>query len=274
MIGRPGRLVLLGRSLSHSLSPRIQNAALAREGIALRYETLDIPRSALERILEELAGENAAGNVTIPYKESIAARCLRLTPVAERVGAVNTFWHARGELMGDNTDVDGFARALAELLGREPDGMTLGVLGAGGAAAAVLAATERWKNCRVVLHNRTSERARLLCARFATVAQQVDVAHLCQEADVVINATSIGLRDDMVPVDPAALRPTAVAFDLVYRPGETAWVRSARARGMLAADGLRMLLEQGALAFERWFGFPPDREVMWQAVQGPAARGS
>ena len=94
-----------------------------------------------------------------------------------------------------------------------------------------------------------------------------DVETMLREADLVVNATSVGLRDDEVPVDPSLLRPGTAALDLVYRRGETEWVRAARARGLRTSDGLVMLVEQGAVAFERWFGFPPDRDAMWAAVR-------
>jgi shikimate dehydrogenase len=183
------------------------------------------------------------------------------------VGAVNTFWFERGELVGDNTDVGGFQFAVTKLMGGAPRSITVGLMGAGGAAAAVLAAAEEWPECRVLVVNRTAERADALCARFPAIAQCCDVDRMTREAKLVVNATSVGLRDDTLPVDPNRLREDAAILDLVYRPGETAWVRAARAGGRPAADGLTMLVEQGALAFERWFGVPPDREVMWAAVR-------
>ena len=268
MIGRPGRLVLLGRSLSHSLSPRFQNAALAHAQIDdLHYELLDVPLSALDDALESLSRDRGAGNVTVPYKERVFERCDRLTPLARRVGAVNTFWFERGELVGDNTDVGGVHHAVVQLLGAVPVGTTVGLLGAGGAAAAVLAAAEGWPHCRVLMANRTAERADALCARFSNIAQRTDVDRLRREAELVVNATPIGLRDDDLPIAPDDLRTDAAVLDLVYRAGETAWVRAARASGRRASDGLTMLVEQGALAFERWFGMPPDREIMWAAVR-------
>jgi shikimate dehydrogenase len=267
VIKRPRRLVLLGRSLGHTLSPRFQNAALRDAGLTLTYESLDIPASALESTLEQLSAEDAAGNVTIPYKQRVYARCDRLTGIASRACAVNTFWFERGELVGDNTDVGGFDATARQLLGHEPANITVGLLGAGGAAAAVLVAVERWCGCRVLIHNRTVERARELSARFSTIAQTSDVERIGADADLVVNATSVGLRDDAQPISLALLRPTASVFDLVYRPGETAWVREARARGHCATDGLSMLVEQGALAFEQWFGFPPNRQAMWAAVR-------
>jgi shikimate dehydrogenase len=267
----PGRLVLLGHPVGQSLSPRFQNAALQNAGLPLRYEALDIEPEALPATLTELRSMRAAGNVTIPHKYDVARACAALTPLAARVGAVNTFWTTDSGFVGDNTDVGGFSASVARLLGELPAGITVGVIGAGGAAAAVLAAVEEWGNCRAIVHNRSAERAERLCARFPSVARQIDDAPLLSQAQLVVNATSVGLRDDALPVDPALLDASAAVVDLVYRAGETAWVRAARARGHRAVDGLPMLIEQGALSFERWFGRPADRGVMWRAVVDPSS---
>ncbi|HEU4565582.1 MAG TPA: shikimate dehydrogenase [Gemmatimonadaceae bacterium] len=263
----PGRLVLLGHPVAHSLSPVFQNAALRHLGIPLRYEALDVPPEELTAALDTLIAERAAGNVTLPHKERVAARCERLTAVARRVGAVNTFWVADdGALWGDNTDVGGFRRLLADTLPRERVPRRVAVLGAGGAAAAVLAALEEGA-VPVTLYNRTAARASALQTRFPTVIHLARSAReAVHEADLVVNASSVGLRDDAVPVAIELLDDDAVVLDLVYRPGGTAWVRAARARGHIAADGLGMLLEQGALAFERWLGVPAPREVMRAAA--------
>lgn len=267
MSAPPGRLVLLGHPVSHSLSPRFQNAALQAAGIPLRYEAIDVAPEDLESTLRSLAVVNAAGNATIPHKERVFALCASRTAVAERAAAVNTFWHEQSRLVGDNTDVGGFGAAAADLLGGEPRDIVVGVLGAGGAAAGVLAAVESWRGCRAIVHNRTPDRASRLCARFSSVAECGDVARISRQADLVVNATSIGLSDDRLPMPLESLRPAALVFDLVYRAGETAFVRGARARGHRAVDGLPMLVEQGALAFERWFGIAPDRAAMWAAVR-------
>lgn len=266
MIKRPKRLVLLGRSIGHSLSPIFQNAALEQARIPLRYEALDIPASAIDDTLEKLSTQEAAGNVTIPYKQDVFARCDRLMESAKRAGAVNTFWFERGELVGDNTDVAGFDAAVRQLLQCEPAELRVGLIGAGGVAGAVLAAIQGWKHSTVLVHNRTTERAEALCARFPSFARPCDVDVLVGESDLVVNATTIGLRDDSVPVDAARLQPSATVLDIVYRRGDTAWVRAARSRGLRAMDGLVMLVEQGAAAFERWFGFPPDRDSMWRSM--------
>lgn len=265
----PGRLVLLGHPLGHSLSPAFQNAALRTAGIPLTYELMDLPRSVLDETVGALRRSRAAGNVTRPHKEAMLSLCDRLSDVARVVGAVNTFWTAPdGALVGDNTDVGGFERALTALVGAPRPGARVALLGAGGGAAAVLHAMERWERPAVKVYSRTQRRAEVLLERFKVpgeVARSAESA--AAGATLVVNATPVGQKDDTVPVSIHALDDGCVVFDLAYRVGETAFVRDARARGLEAADGLRMLVEQGALAFERWFGVEPDRDVMWRAVQ-------
>jgi shikimate dehydrogenase len=263
----PGRLVLLGHPVAHSLSPRFQNAALHAAGIPLVYEAIDVPPQALRRTLAELASVRASGNVTIPHKEDVAACCRRLTPLAERCGAVNTFWHEEGQLVGDNTDVGGVDAIAALLLGDARPTATVALLGAGGSAAAVVAAVERWGDARVRVYNRNVDRAQILAARFGAVVDVVgSVEEALDGAALVVNATPVWLKDDAFPVPVSALPREAAVFDLVYRAHETAWVRAAREAGHRAADGEGMLVEQGALSFERWFGVAPDRGAMWHAL--------
>jgi shikimate dehydrogenase len=266
------RLVLLGHPVAHSLSPAFQNAALRAAGLAARYSALDVAPSDLPATLRTLVAERAAGNVTVPHKEAVAARCDRLSAVAARTGAVNTFWvDADGALVGDNTDVAGFDRAASALLGGQRPAR-VALLGAGGSARAVLAAVAGWQGASTTLWSRTPERAHALAHRADGAPLRVvdDAAACVAGAELVVNATPLGLGDgDLLPVEPARLAPAAAVLDLVYRPGETAWVRAARAAGHPAGDGLHMLLEQGALAFERWFHRQPDAEVMWAAVGRP-----
>lgn len=271
MITTPERLVLLGHPLGHSLSPIFQNAALRAAGIALEYEPLDVPRSVLDETLGELRRVHAAGNVTIPYKESVLSACDRVTDTARAVGAINTFWTAvDGALVGDNTDVGGFQAAAKELLGGEPADQTVALIGAGGAARAVLHAIERWPRTTVRLYSRTKTRAEELVKRFAVPIELARSAPAAAElATLVINATPVGLRDDTLPIEVHALPKSSAVLDLAYRMGETALVRDARARGHRAMDGLAMLVEQGALAFERWFNVAPDRAVMWESLKTP-----
>jgi len=265
----PGRLVLVGHPVAHSLSPVMQNAALEAAGIPLKYESLDVLGEDLSRTFDILAAERAAGNVTVPHKEASRRLISRLSPTAARVGAINTFQTlGSGELSGDNTDVAGFAALVRIALGETPKAAHVAVIGAGGSAAAVLASMERWQNPRATVFARRSAQAEALAERFNDFAR-AEALPLRQSltCDIVVNATTVGLRDDELPVPMDYLPRDVVVLDLVYRDGETAWVRAARASGRAAIDGLPMLVEQGAASFEIWFGTAPDREAMWKAVR-------
>jgi shikimate dehydrogenase len=263
----PPRLVLLGHPVAHSISPLFQNAALRAAGIPLTYSTLDVAPVDLDAVLAMLATERAAGNVTIPHKEAVAARCARRSPLAERCGAVNTFWHENGALVGDNSDVGGAESVMRALLRDSLAGARIALVGAGGAAASVLCAAERCHVAEVRVYNRNMTRAQQLADRFAPMARATETMdESLVGADLVVNATPIGLHGDEFPV-PVERLPSGIAvFDLIYRASETPWVRAARAAGHRATDGEGMLVEQGAIAFERWFGFEPDRHVMWKSL--------
>lgn len=263
----PGRLVLLGHPVAHSISPVFQNAALREYGIPLIYETLDVAPEALPATLHELKSVNSAGNVTIPHKEAVRALCTRVTPLAERVGAVNVFWHENGALCGDNSDVGGAEMVIRALLGARAAGARIALVGAGGSAAAVLCAAERCGAEHVMVYSRNMPRARVLSDRFSAFAHAVPTLDEALEgAGLVVNATPVGLHGDVFPVPIDALPADCAVFDLAYRAGETPWVTAAREAGHRAADGEGMLVEQGALAFETWFGIRPDRNVMWRAI--------
>ena len=264
----PARLVLLGHPVAHSISPRFQNAALQAAGIPLRYELLDVNPDALDDTLALLAKERAAGNVTVPHKEHVAARCARLTPLAERVGAVNVFWHEDGLLVGDNSDVGGAEAVMHALLGASLAGASIAIIGAGGSAKAVLCAAERCGVAEVRVYNRSMHRAELLAARFTPCARAFrEIGDAMANATLVINCTPLGLRaGDAFPISIDQLPHDCAVFDLAYARGETAWVKAAREAGHRATDGEGMLVEQGAIAFERWFGIEPDRNAMWKAM--------
>lgn len=264
----PGRLVLLGNPVSHSLSPTFQNAALKAAGIPLVYEAVEVRDKDLRGCLRDLKKVSAAGNVTIPHKVAVHDRCDELTDIAGRVGAVNTFWFQSGKLRGDNTDVGGFNAAAHALIGGEPAaGARIALFGAGGAAAAVLAAIESWTGATVSIVARNRAKAEGLAERFPDVARiQRSVKRALEDATLVVNATPIGQHDDAQPIDVSKISRSTAVMDLVYRRGGTPWVKAARERGNPAADGLPMLLEQGELSFQRWFGLQPDREAMRQAL--------
>jgi shikimate dehydrogenase len=215
----------------------------------------------------KLAAEGAGGNVTVPHKVAFLPLCDEVSSIASRVGAVNTFWSSGGKLRGDNTDVGGFDAAARELLGDVPGDLTVAVIGAGGAAAAILGALESWPGATVRLYARNAARASSLAGRFGDFARaESSAGSALAGAMLIVNATPIGMSDDSLPFSLADIPKGAAILDLVYKRGGTALVRLAQAAGFRAADGTTMLIEQGALSFERWFGFTPDKKVMRDAM--------
>src|SRR3954471_17120198 len=174
----PSRLVLLGDPVSPSLSPVFQNAALRHANIPVVYEPMRVSARELPRRMSELKAEGAGGNVTVPHKLGVYNACDRATVIAVRVGAINTFWVEDGLLHGDNTDVEGFSRAVSQLIGKQPEGARVVVFGAGGAAAAVLAAVEHWTGSSALIIARNPARAANILARFGDVARvETDMQH-------------------------------------------------------------------------------------------------
>jgi shikimate dehydrogenase len=254
------------------LSPVFQGAALRSAGLSLRYDREDVAPELLADALTRLAAEGGGGNITIPHKEFAAGLIARCTPVARRVGAVNTFWTEHGALVGHNTDVEGAAATIRAL--RASDAvdvreMPVVLIGAGGSAAATLVALHDLGYRHITIIARSTARAQALAARLSIpvhVASMDAVEVVVGAAALVINATPVGLRDDAFPVPVNALPSRCAAFDLVYRPGLTPWIAACRRAGLQAEDGLRMLVEQGAAAFETWFDIPAPRAAMWQAL--------
>lgn len=265
---------LLGDPVSHSLSPRFQNAALHALALDGVYVALRCAPDEVGTLAGALARAGGGGNVTVPHKSRAARAVERATDAVRRTGACNTFWLEDGRVWGDNTDVEGVAAAVEGLLGRPPAGASVLLLGAGGAAAAALCALADAGAARVVVSNRTPGRAEALAARFAGSGARVVAGEPGGERfDLAVNATALGLRPgDPLPLEPDAGPPVGAALDLVYAPGETPWVRAMRARGVPAADGSEMLLRQGAAAFRRWWGVEPPLDAMRGALAGRPAR--
>ena len=284
----PAGLMILGHPVAHSLSPVFQQAALDACGIAMRYQSMDVDRAMLGSVLEQCRGFRTGGNVTIPHKEAVALAADRLSDTARRTGAVNTFWFESGLLVGHNTDVSG-ARLSIEALLREREEKTeqAVILGSGGAAAAVLLALAETSAAGTTIVARGPARARALLDRLGlngTVCSpgSAEARDALASAGLVVNTTPLGLSPtDELPADPAGFHSRPAVFDLVYRHpapgmkesvtgntaiGGTAFTRAALARGLVARDGLAMLVEQGAQAFRCWFGIEPPKETMWAAL--------
>jgi shikimate dehydrogenase len=276
-------VVLLGWPVAHSRSPAMHNAGFAALGLPFVYRALPVRTEDVADTLAALAVAGASGgNVTVPHKLAVHERCDRLTDEARRIGAVNTFWwegEGVGEeltLVGDNTDALGLERALREDLDLPVHGEALGgrtalLVGTGGAARAAAVALGRLGALVTVAGRdlgRAGEVARLAAPSAATVvdlAATEELASAAATADLVVNATSLGLAGEHLPAELERLRPDQVAYDLVYGPA-TPFLVAARAAGATAHGGEGMLLHQAAIAFERWTGVGAPLEVMRTAL--------
>lgn len=262
MAERPPKAFVCGHPIAHSRSPLIHGYWLKMLGIRGSYEAIDVPPQDFPAFLAGLeANGMAGGNVTIPHKEAAFAGVVVRSPAAEQIGAVNTLWFRDGLLAGDNTDAEGFAANLDDLVPGWDGGGTAVVLGAGGAARAVIFALLQRGFRDVRLVNRTFNRARELGHRFGRAVSahpEQAVPELLGDADLLVNTTSLGMKGNAgMAVDPSGLPGRAVVTDIVYVPLETPLLAAARSAGLRTADGLGMLLHQAAPGFERWFGARP-----------------
>jgi shikimate dehydrogenase len=269
----PVRALLLAHPAGHSLSPDMHDAAFAAIGLRGRYGAVDVPPAELGTAVARLRADLSllGANVTVPHKQAVMAHLDRLAPLAERLGAVNTIRRDGDALVGDNTDAPGFARAITAL-GRPLRGEVAVVLGAGGAAAAVVAALVD-AGARVLVHNRSPERARALAARWSSSGVRAltdgELEAASSDAAWLVNTTTVGMQGGPPgsPIAAEALPRAGAVVDLVYRPRRTPLLDAARARGLPTEDGVAMLVHQGALAFEMWTGRSAPVDVMRAAVE-------
>ena len=265
--GGTGLVGLLGNPVKHSLSPVMHNAALQAMALNWRYLALPCASEHLSVVLEGLRAVDCRGlNVTIPHKQSVADLCSDLSPLAQRLGAVNTLipldnggWH------GHNTDVEGF---LAPLGAKDAwTGQHAVVLGYGGSARAVVAGLQSLDLASITLVGRRAEGLDGFCQSMATPQQALDscletdpaLLAVVERADLIVNTTPVGKNQHgtagAVPLEPGLwqrLRSDATLYDLIYTPRPTPWLQLGQSRGLHCIDGLEMLIQQGAASLRLW----------------------
>lgn len=274
---------VIGWPVRHSLSPPMQNAAIAKLGLNWVYVPFEVSPRALGEAIEGMRALGMVGlNVTVPHKEGVAKLVDELGDTARALGVVNTVCNNDGVLHGYNTDGEGFLRALGEA-GETLQGKRVTLVGAGGAARSVAYAVAQEGVERLTIINRTPARAEEVAGLVREHAA-VDVTVLpldsteaegaVREAEVVIDSTPCGMHphSDEPPVIPGEwLHEGQRVCDLVYTPRETTLLKAARARDARTLDGTGMLVHQGAIALERWTGRPAPVEAMREALLGALA---
>ena len=273
---------IFGCPLSHTLSPAMHEAAFRKRGIDAHYIVLELIPAAFKKLMSRSAKISLSGfNVTVPYKEVVMKYLDKVRPEARAIGAVNTVYREGSRWIGTNTDMEGFLLALMKNGGFRPSGKKAVVLGAGGAARAVVYGLSREGACEILITDCFPEKARKIAKDMrryfprviyrAVLAGTPEVKAALQKADVIMNATPLGLKSQDLLVVPEAWIPKAGAkkiffIDLIYNPAVTPFLKAAKKKGHKTLNGLGMLLYQGARAWEHWTGHKAPVDVMRHAL--------
>ena len=267
---------IFGQPIAHTRSPALHNAAFRALGLPYVYLPFSVPPAALGKATAGIRALNLVGvNVTVPHKEKILRYLDELSPAASLYRAVNTVINRHGSLYGENTDGQGFLRSLAERK-RSVQDRDVVLIGAGGAARAVLVALIQAGSAQITIANRTQAHAKKLIRAYqslgptqlvsASLEELQDPARM-KRAALVVNGISLGLHNDTFPaLDYGATPRGCLFYDLVYGPQPTVFLQRAHHAQRPTLDGRRMLLHQGALAFELWTGHPAPLRVMSSAL--------
>ena len=262
---------VIGHPVAHSKSPLIHNYWIGKYGLTGIYTAIDIAEDALEEGIAALVEQDYAGfNVTVPYKERIITLCADIDETARKIGAINTIFIREGKLYGTNTDMFGFVENLQE---NAPDfnfsGGPAVVLGAGGAARAVIQGLLQQGVPEIHLLNRTRSKAENLKAIDSRIRihDWTEISKVLGNANFLVNTTSLGMTGKApLEIDLSGLPKATLVHDIVYTPLQTALLKTAQARGNQIVTGLGMLLHQARPAFEKWYGIKPDVDRQLQEV--------
>lgn len=277
----PARLAVIGDPIAHSRSPQMHNPALRACGLDAQYIRVQVPVGRVREAFRQFAACGFLGvNITIPHKFEALDAVDELDPLARQLGAVNTLAIRDGRLCGYNSDGPGFLRSVQEAFGVEVRDLRVLILGAGGGAGRAVAVQCALERCpKLVLANRTAAKAEGLAAEVSKLSPTTEVKAIpwtdamvaveIEKVDLIVNATSLGMKDgDAQLVPPAALAARHLVFDMVYRAGgQTPLLAAAEQAGARVVDGLTLLLHQGAISFEHWFDRPAPLGVMRAGLQ-------
>jgi len=275
----PAKLAVIGFPVAHSASPRMHQPALDAIGAGLRYIPIEVAPGRVGEAFDRMRALGFIGcNVTVPHKFEAMEACTDVHPDARPLGAVNTVRFDADAIRGFNTDGPGFVRAIADDFEVPLSTLKVAVLGAGGGAGQAIAAQCSLQGAeRVVIVNRTREKLAPLADRLRVLGpvseiitatfEDENLAELCLNCDLIVNASSLGLKADDPSILPeACLRRGHLVYETIYQPPETPLLRLARAAGCRTANGRSLLLHQGVLAFQHWFPQTDPLPVMRQAL--------
>jgi len=250
------KYLVIGNPISHSLSPRLHNYWFKQNSIDAVYEKKQLKETDIERIISEMKnGEIEGMNVTVPFKKSVIPFLDELEYFAKETQSVNTIYKKKDKIIGDNTDVAGFKRAL-QLIKYNVKGKKIFILGAGGVTSSIIFALKQLGASAIMLSNRTQEKAENLKKIYADLdlIKWGDIKNF----DMIINATSLGLKEnDKIPINYDEIGSGKFFYDVIYNPSKTNFLSEAEKHGNQIENGKTMFFYQAFLAFEKWTGLLP-----------------
>lgn len=276
---KPARLAVIGHPVAHSASPQMHQPALDAEGIDARYIRLDIDPGQVGEAFSRMRTLGFVGcNVTVPHKLEAMEHC-EVHPDAKQLGAVNTIRFDPHSTMGFNTDGPGFAKAIEDDFGVEFRSLKVAIIGAGGGAGQAIATQGCLSGIAgLILVNRTAGKLKPLVERLRRILPSSEILALaldepglaehCQKCDLIVNTSSVGLKaEDPAVIPGTCLKREHLVYDTIYKPAVTPLLAIAKAKGCRTSNGLSMLVNQGALAFQIWFPGTFPLEIMKDAAR-------
>ena len=248
--------LVIGNPIKHSLSPKLHNYWIKENNIDAVYNKKQLNENDIKDTINEVMNGKIDGiNVTVPFKKSVIPFLNELTPLAKEAQSVNTIYKKDGKVVGDNTDVDGFGHAL-KYIDYNVQGKKVFILGAGGVVSSIILALKKAGASEIVLSNRTKEKAENL-KKIYSYLKVVDWGDI-PDSNMIINATSLGLKeDDEIKLNYADIGPNKLFYDIIYNPSETKFLSKAKQFGNQIENGKVMFAYQAQLAFEIWHGIKP-----------------
>lgn len=253
------------------MSPQMQNGAFEKAGLSYVYDKYEVHPDQLAEAVRDMSEKGFAGwNVTIPHKQAIMPYLDEIAEDALKIGAVNTVVNENGKLTGYNTDGAGFLKGLMRHVSFPMEEAKVLIIGAGGASRAISYAMSKEGPKTIAITNRTMEKAQDIFSECLRDQDQVISLHEAEERltefNIVINTTSIGMKEDRLPLRVNHLKAGTVVSDIIYNPFKTALLKESEKRGAIIDNGVAMLVFQGALSFEKWTGVAPDASLMEKIV--------
>ncbi len=246
---------VIGNPINHSLSPKLHNYWLKQNKIDAIYDKIKLEEGGINEIIQDLKKQKIAGcNVTVPFKKKVIPFLDKLSPEAEKTQSVNTIIFETGNLIGHNTDIVGFYKAIKDLNFNMKDKRIL-ILGAGGVVPSIVFALQKMDVLEITVSNRTKHKAENLKILFKNL-NTIEWGNL-SDFDVVINATSLGLNNEKINLDFSKASENKLFYDVIYNPPETNFLKAGKELGNISENGEKMFIYQASEAFKLWHGFEP-----------------